>query len=278
VFEVPETNDQGAEHHRARYEELQARATSRQEVPRAPSPHADAAGGVVLQSEVIPPGWYWTARLQIGQRLRIATSTGCASVALQAWNAREPSERLNVGDTAKLQWMTRLTTGSLLFSDMGRVLASIVDDQAEGRHDLLAGCSDEASNRTRFGRSGHRHSHGNFLLAAAKLGLSRRDVHPCVNFFSAVGTTPEGGLEWAGGSAPAAAIELRAELPLLLALSNCPHPLDPSPLYDPGDVEVVVTAAAAAAADDFCRTRSEEAQRAFENTDAWVSASGETVQ
>lgn len=278
MFELPDATDQSVERLRARYEELQARAAARESVPGAPAPRGRSAADVVLRSEIVPPGWYWTARLRIGQRLRIVNPTGRASVAFQAWNAVDPSERLNVGDTSKLQWTTRLTTGSLLFSDMGRVLASVVDDQAEGHHDLLAGASDDLSNRTRFGRSGLRHSHGNFLLAAAKLGLTRRDVHPCANFFSAVRTNVEGGLEWAGASRPAAAIELRAELPLHVALSNCPHPLDPSPTYDPGDVEVAVMEAAAPAPGDFCRTRSEEAQRGFENTDAWIAANAETGQ
>jgi urea carboxylase-associated protein 2 len=278
VFEVPETIEQGAAHYRARYEDLRARAASRQAASRAPAPRPDAAGGVVLQSQVIPAGWYWTGRLRVGQRLRIVNATGRASVAFQGWNALEPSERLNVGDTAKLQWTTRLTTGSLLFSDMGRVLASVLDDNADGRHDLLAGTSDEVTNQLRFGRLGQRHSHGNFLLAAAKLGLSQRDLHPCVNFFSAVRATPEGALEWAGSPRPASSIELRAELPLLFALSNCPHPLDPNPTYDPGEVEVVVMEATAPPSDDFCRTRSEEAERAFENTDAWIAANMEAVR
>jgi urea carboxylase-associated protein 2 len=277
VFEVPDTSDeQGVERHRARYLEMQARAASRTIVRQAPRP-ASAVQTTVAR-EVIPPGWYWTARLRIGQRLRIANSTGRACVALQAWNAVDPSERLNVGDTAKLQWTTRVSTGGLLFSDMGRVLAAVVDDKADGQHDLLTGPSDESSNRERYGRSGFRDSHGNFLLAAAKLGLSRRDVHPCLNLFSAVRTNALGALEWAGSSRAGAVVEMRAELPLLIALSNCPHPLDPSPNYDPGHVEVAIVAADTVPADDFCRTSSEEAERAFANTAAWIAANGGPVQ
>lgn len=280
MFEIPDTSDdQGVERHRARYLDQQAQAAARAAVVKAPRPEADtAAAPTTLSREAVPPGWYWTARLRIGQRLRIVNTTGRACVALQAWNAHDPSERLNVGDTAKLQWSTRLTAGALLFSDMGRVLAAIVDDQADGRHDLLVGPSDETSNRQRFGHSGYRHTHGNFQLAAAKLGLTRRDVHPCLSLFSAVNIRDDGRIQWSGACKPDAAVELRAELPLLVALSNCPHPLDPSPTYDPGPVEAAILGAQAVPADDLCRTASEEAQRGFANTAAWIAANEGSVQ
>ncbi len=60
-------------------------------------------------------------------------------------------------------------------------------------------------------------------------------------------------------------IDLRAEMDLLVALSNCPHPLDPSPAYAPGTVDIVRYQAKPVGADDLCRTASAEAARAFEN-------------
>lgn len=54
------------------------------------------------------------------------------------WNGKDSSERHKAGDTAKLQWTTRLTTGHVLFSDMGRVLASIVADTG-AEHDTIIG-------------------------------------------------------------------------------------------------------------------------------------------
>lgn len=279
MFEVPDpSDDQSIEHHRARYLALQARAAARKTGPQPPGRGPASLARTPLSLEVVPPGWYWTGRIRIGQRLRIVNTTGRACVALQAWNALDPSERLNVGDTAKLQWSMRLTKGGLLFSDMGRVLAALVEDQADGRHDLLTGPSDDLSNRQRYGRSGHRHSHGNFLLAAAKLGLSRRDVHPCLNLFSGVSIADAGELHWTGSCQPGSAVELRAELPLFVALSNCPHPLDPSPSYDPGQVEVANLPAEEVPPDDVCRTGGAEAERGFINTAAWIAANGGPVQ
>jgi uncharacterized protein YcgI (DUF1989 family) len=60
-------------------------------------------------------------------------------------------------------------------------------------------------------------------------------------------------------------VDLRAEMNLVLALSNCPHPLDPAAAA--GAITLIRHRAAAPAADDPCRTASPEAERAFTFTD-----------
>jgi len=50
-------------------------------------------------------------------------------------------------------------------------------------------------------------------------------------------------------------------------MSNCPHPLDPSPTYDPKPIRVIVWNSPAPAADDACRTANPEAIRGFQNTE-----------
>ena len=55
--------------------------------------------------------------------LRITDTSGAACVSALFYNAREPLERYNMADTLKAQFTAFLTTGRVLFSDMGRVLA-----------------------------------------------------------------------------------------------------------------------------------------------------------
>jgi uncharacterized protein len=64
-------------------------------------------------------------------------------------------------------------------------------------------------------------------------------------------------------------VELRAEMDLLIAISNCPHPLDPSPVYRAGQADVSILSPLPVASDDFCRTATPEARRGFDNTDAY---------
>ncbi len=256
-------DQQTPEQHRQRYEELRAQAQQRS--ARHPSHNCpDIPAGQALHHETIPGGWYWTALVPRGQTLRVVNTAGSSSVSVLLWNAHEASERFNAADTAKVQWTVRVGAGHLLLSDMGRVLASVTADSC-GRHDLLTGGSTRASNARRYGHDGHRNTRDNFLLAAAKHGLDRRDIPPCLTLFADVGPDAAGRFAWRGASPAGGTVDLRAEMDLLVALSNCPHPLDPAPATVPQPVEAVIWDAGPVAADDPCRTAGPEAHRVFEN-------------
>lgn len=236
----------------------------------------------ILREETIPPGAYWTRTLARGQRLRIVDVEGRQACSLLAYNADQTNERFNAPDTVKIQNQIFLTTGRVLFSDMGRVLLSIVDDTS-GHHDALAGFGDVAADCERYGSASfhdlrndfHRNARDNFVMALGRHGLGRRDLVMSFNPFARVRVAPEGTLEWeAGAGRPGVAIELRAEMRVLLALSATPHVLDPNPRYEPGPLPVQVLSARAPAADDACRTSGDEARRGFENTDDyWAQVS-----
>lgn len=257
------------EKNRSRYQQLKAagqgsqrplpEATSRAAAPIDPSK--------VLHREVIPGGWYWAARVERGQALRLLNLQATAGVSVMIWNADDTSERYNAGDTVKVQWTAELRKGRVLFSDMGRVLASITEDSC-GRHDTLVGGSTSKSNLEKYGDSSLRNSRDNLMLAAGKYGLTRRDLAPCITFFAPVSTDAEGRFAWNDGVLQSGDfVDLRAEMNLLIAVSNCPHPLAPGANYAPSEVETIVWQAAPAQADDLCRGLTAEAKRGFENTD-----------
>ncbi len=251
---------------RARYEEHQRKGL--EFAPRAlpdPSPLPPAPIEAPLHVETIPGGWYWWTELKRGESLRIHQSAGFSSVAMVCWSARDPSERLNLPDTVKVQWNTKVQKGRVLFSDMGRVLLSVTEDSTGGAHDVLMGGSTAASNAARY-PGATRNTRDDLVLAAGKLGLTRRDIPMALNLFAPVRVQQDGTMTWCadllngGGDY----VDLRAEMDLYLALSNCPHPLDPSPSYTPAPVSVT-RYVAPVAADDLCRTVSAEAIRGFEN-------------
>ena len=108
----------------------------------------------------------------------------------------------------------------------------------------------------------------NLVLAAGKLGLGVADVPTPIAFFADLRTDDEGRFVWHGGpAAPGRLVELRAEMNLLVAASNCPHPFDPRPDYAPGPIEATVWRSPPPAADDPARHNGEEAERGFINTD-----------
>ena len=110
---------------------------------------------------------------------------------------------------------------------MGRVLLSLVEDTS-GAHDLLVGGSTPASTLAAFGAT-TRNTQDNFLAAAAKIGLGLRDIPPCVTFFAPVSLDDAGRFLWnPGRKRPGDFVDLRAEMNLVVVLSNCAHPLDPA--------------------------------------------------
>lgn len=232
---------------------------------------ADDAPGPVLWEETIAAGGYASRRLGRGGRLRLIDLQGDACVSMLLFNAENPLERLNVADTVKVQWNGYLGEGKLLLSDMGRVMATIVEDMA-GTHDAFCGASNEASNARRYGNGMNYGDHPNardrFLLGAAKHGLGRKDVHPCINWFKGVRIAADGATEpQVGPFDPGRRLTLRAEMDLIVVLANCPHVLDPRTEYSVTAVRVTAWRGDVTPASDPHRNATPEGLRAFLNTE-----------
>lgn len=234
-----------------------------------PPPGVDASD--VLWDEVIGAGGYATRTLPIGARVRLVDVAGDSCAGLLLHRADHPAERLNIADTVKLQWQAYPGPGYLLLSDMGRVLASVVEDTS-ACHDTFCGTSNRSDNERRYGDGA---AHGptpsgrdRFVVALAKHGLTERDVAPNLNLFTGVFIEPDGAVTLLRGRSPAGAhVLLRAEMPLIVTVVAVPHRLDPRPGYTAGPVRITAWRGAPAALDDPLRTASPEAGRAYENTD-----------
>lgn len=238
--------------------------------PLTPKDSAAPAPEHIVARETIPGGWYWYGEIQTGETIRLLNHEGRSSASVVAWSARDVSERINHADTVKIQWSANLRKGRLVLSDMGKAMFSIVEDTS-GAHDALVGGSNAATNTRKYGGD-FRNTRDNFILAALKLGLTRADIPLPVTFFAPVGIDAEGRFAWnESGRARNDFVDLRAEQDLLVAISNCPHPLDPAPDYAPGDIEMI-RCRLPAPAEDFCRVGSAESIRAFRNTNSTVRA------
>lgn len=241
--------------------------------PKADDLPANVSADDLVWEETIAAGGYASRVLSRGTRLRLIDLKGDACASLQLFNAAMPTERLNVADTVKVQWNAYLGAGSLFLSDMGRVLASIEADDA-GTHDAFCGASNAASNERRYGDGSNSGPHPNardrLLLGAAKHGLTRRDVHPCVNLFKGVRIAADGTTEpQLGPFAPGRTLVLRAEMDLIVVLANCPHVLDSRP-WTVTPLRATAWRGPVTAADDPIRNATPERQRAFLNTEDWV--------
>jgi urea carboxylase-associated protein 1 len=192
----------------------------------------------------LPAGEPWLHRLERGQTLRIIDLEGNQAVDTIFYNAADTLESYSVTDTLQAQGGIYLSTGSVLMSNRGRPMLTIVADTC-GRHDTLGGACAAESNTVRYAaQKKFMHScRDNYLLALlhADNGMGKRDLVPNVNFFMNVPVTPEGGLRFADGlSAPGKYVELRAEMDVLVLVSNCPQLNNPCNAYNPTPVRFVI--------------------------------------
>lgn len=233
----------------------------------------DVPAETMLWEETVPGGGYASKELHRGARLRLIDLKGDACASMLVFNAERPIERLNVADTIKVQWNAYFGAGSLLLSDMGRVLMSIIEDTAAS-HDAFCGPSSERSNARAYGDGDNWGAHPNarerLLLGAAKFGLGPKDVHPCVNWFKGVRIAPDGGTLLEHGPFRAGrTLTLRAEMNVIVVLANCPHVLDPRAKYSVTPVRVSAWRGAVTGSDDPIRNSTPESVRAFLNVEEY---------
>jgi len=256
-----------------------ARAMGGTRVEAMPTiPATDATGlppGVaapdVVWDETIAAGGYASRTLARGSRLRLTDFYGDGCVAMLVFNAERTVERLNVADTVKVQWNAYLGAGRLLLSDMGRVLFSLIDDDTAG-HDAFCGASNQASNARRYGDGCNHGAHPNardrFVIALAKYGMNRRDIHPCLTWFKPVTIAADGAIALDHGPHRAGqAITLRAEMDVIVVLANCPHVRDPRHAYSVTPVRATAWRGPVTPIDDPIRLATPEGLRAFENVE-----------
>ena len=193
---------------------------------------------------VVPAGEPWLGVINAGQTFRIVDLEGNQAVDTLFYNALDTTEGYSANDTIRSQGNIYLTTGSKLLSNRGNTLMTIVADTC-GRHDTLGGACSAESNTVRYALN-KRHMHScrdSFLKALVdnRFGLTKRDLSSNVNFFMNVPVTPEGQLRFADGiSAAGRYVEMRAEMDVLVLISNCPQLNNPCNAYNPTPVKLLV--------------------------------------
>ena len=194
--------------------------------------------------EVVPAGEPFMKVINKGQVVRILDLEGNQAVDTLFYSAADSEERYDANNTIREQGNIYLTTGTVLLSNQGNPMLSIVADTC-GRHDTIGGACSAESNTVRYALEKH-HMHScrdSFLLALAKWdnGLDKRDLSSNINFFMNVPVTPEGGLTFEDGISEAGRyVEMRAEMDVIILISNCPQLNNPCNAYNPTPVEVLV--------------------------------------
>jgi uncharacterized protein len=227
----------------------------------------------VIHTDTLASGKHWSFTVRRNTRLRLTDIEGGANVAMLFYNPQNLTERYNAPDTLKCQHTFRLTTGHCLYSDMGRIFCSIVQD-THGWHDTVCGNATKSIVAKKWGEASYQtqrndwHQNGldSFLVELAKYGMKRRDLAANVNWFSKVAVDETGVIAFDPSAAkPGSIVELRFEMDTLVLFHTCPHPLDPAPQYPKKAIRFELFDGPAAEADDACRLSAPENGRGFEN-------------
>ncbi|MCB1842775.1 MAG: urea carboxylase-associated family protein [Halioglobus sp.] len=221
----------------------------------------------------IASGAHWSFLMRRGSQLRLVDVAGGANVGMLFYNPLDKLERYNAPDTLKCQHSFRLARGNCLYSDMGRIFCSIIEDDL-GWHDTVCGYLSERQLQAQYPVRSFQQALNNWTISGehafkvemAKHGLGERDLCANANFFSKVVADSDGTLHYVTNHSHAgAAVLLRFEMDTLVLLHTCPHPLNPATEYPDKPVALEVSRAAPIAADDVCLNACEENRRGFEN-------------
>ncbi len=197
-----------------------------------------------LHSFIVEAGDPFLLEIWKGQVVRIVDLEGNQAVDTLFYSAHDYADRYSAQDTIREQGNVYLTTGTRLISSSGNVLLTITADTC-GRHDTLGGACATESNRVRYDLSkGHMHACRQSFMKGIQhwgRGLEKRDIASNINFFMNVPITPQGGLNFEDGVSDAGKyVELRAEMDVLMVISNCPQLNNPCNGYNPTPVQILI--------------------------------------
>lgn len=225
-----------------------------------------------LYQTTIEGGSHWSMVVRRGITVTLTDIQGGANVGMLFYNPYLLSEKYNAPDTLKCQHTFKLSKGNCLYSDMGRIFCSIVDDDF-GWHETICGNSHAEHIKKRWpardyqiqSNAWHQNGYDSFLVELAKYELDRTAMAANINWFSAVASDENGGLFLKRQAEADMSVTLRFEMDTLVVFHTCPHPLNDQVEYPQKSVALALSESQAISEDDACVNHCAENQRGFAN-------------
>lgn len=228
----------------------------------------------IIFDEVLTGGGRWSKIIRKGQILRIINTEATSGLCALFYNTHERTERYNAADTVKVQHNAYLKQGKALYSDMGRVLMGIVTDSCE-KHDTVCGYTMASDIEKHCGLGNYqtkrncyyKNDFDNFLVELGKYGMGIRDIMPPLNLFADATIGEKGELIYRDDTIEKGSfIELRAEMDVLVILSNTLHVLSDVETYDVKPVRLCIYHGDEVLESDACVNDSAQSKRGYINT------------
>lgn len=214
------------------------------ETDPAADPHTISLAGAIVHDEVVSARHFWVHTIKQGQTLRIVDLEGNQAVDLLIYAETDDTERYSAQDTVAAQGNLFLRDGAVLRSNEGRAMMTIVGTSV-AYHDTIGGACSVESNTLRYGHH-TKSQHAcveNYLKASLPNGRTKRDIVSNINFFMNVPVMEDGSLGIVDGiSAAGLTVDLRADMDVVIMVSNCPQINNPCNGFNPTAVRMIVTA------------------------------------
>jgi uncharacterized protein len=198
----------------------------------------------IIRDEIVPARAPWLCPVAAGETLRIVDLEGNQAVDFLIYSAADDAERYSAQDTVSAQGNLFLREGTVLLSNEGNAMMTIAASAVD-YHDTIGGACSCESNTLRYGHH-TKHQHAcveNFLEANLTQGRGKRDIVSNINFFMNVPVEEDGTLGIVDGiSAPGLTVDLKAEMDVIVVVSNCPQINNPCNGFNPTPVRMIIAA------------------------------------
>ena len=202
--------------------------------------HRHPVPGRTIKEWVMPARGYAAFEMKAGQVLRHVDLEGKQVPDVVCFNARDHGECLNLGNSMLLNKRREMITGSVIYSIVCRPMMTIVGYSNELSYAYGPMCSEEL-NHIRYGVSNTPNCRGNLAQALGPWGFNYRDIPNAFVPFMNVQVDQAGSMEIKEPTSVAGDFyDLRAEMDLLVGLSNCPQERNPCNGFNPTPMGVIV--------------------------------------
>ncbi|WP_442896892.1 urea amidolyase associated protein UAAP2 [Erythrobacter sp.] len=199
--------------------------------------------GAIVHDEIVPARAPWLHHVKAGQTLRIVDLEGNQAVDFLLYSTADDAERYSAQDTVAAQGNIFLREGSIIRSNEGNAMMTVLGSSVD-YHDTIGGACSCESNTLRYGHH-TKAQHAcvdNFIEANLTEGRGKRDMVSNINFFMNVPVMQDGTLGIVDGiSAPGLWVDLRAEMDVTVVVSNCPQINNPCNGFNPTPVRMIIT-------------------------------------
>ncbi|HEX6207561.1 MAG TPA: urea carboxylase-associated family protein [Actinomycetota bacterium] len=198
--------------------------------------------GAVVREWVIPAKGYDAFMVSARDVVRFVDVEGKQVPDVICYDPSDPTDELSMGNSLLLNKRRELRRGDVLYSVTCHKMMTIVGYSNEESFAYGPMCSEEV-NQLRYRVPGTANCRDNFAMALAAAGMSvdRRRIPDAFVPFMRVEVDEDGTLEIREPtSEPGDHYDLRAEMNLLLAVSNCPQKRNACNGFNPTPMGVIV--------------------------------------